>query len=259
MAWLQLSVLAVLLPLFPASMVYGLAERRIRHPLGKAVLMLAWSQLGVGLLLWWQPEVPAWFSAWALATAGLYAFRALVLNEVADWVAFLFVSVSALFWLLPPGGFSAAEVRQYALLAVVPLILLSMLSAAITSRFGTAWLGLVGGLVQSCPRLSALVVASVLAVMATPPFPQFLVMIQLLTGSPFAVSVAMLGVWYLWGWAGVRFMQRLVLGGAPGNPPLAEARLSDLAAWQVAASVVLFAGLAALGVAEGLQLAGGGR
>ncbi len=212
MSTLEILLLAVLLPLFPASMLFNLLEQRIAAPQGKAVLMLAWSQLAAWAAQQIQTTPPDWVLYWALATAGVYAFRALVLNELTTWSAFLFVSLLALFWLQPVPEHSQWLHPLQALLLTAPATLLNLLAASLKNRFGTTYLGLVHGLVHGWPRLAALMVACVLAIMATPPFPGFFFLLEQLGSLDLPMAGGVLLVWYLWGWAGLRLLQRLVLG-----------------------------------------------
>ena len=254
---LKLLPLAILLPLFPASMLFGLLAQRLHAPWGRALLMLLWSQAGIGLLLWLSPEIPSWLPWWALATAFLYAVRALVLNEVTLWAEFMFVSLLALFWLLPADRLSPVGAQGLALAVTAPLLMLELLSGAMASRFGSAYLGLVGGLVQAFPRLSVLLALGVLGAIATPPFPLFFTLVELVWLLPPAMAVCLLLVWYFWGWAGVRLLQRLVLGPevqpryGPGGPA------ADLSGAMTSVLVLSILVLAGYGLGEAMRLAGG--
>ncbi len=258
MSWRELVPLAVLLPLFPASMLPSLLMQHVRNAWVAGLFLLIWSQAGVGLLLWLQPDVPQWLQWWAFATAFLYGFRALVLNEVSEWTGFMFVSLLALFWFLPVERIPAPEAHMLALVAVAPLVVLRTLSGLMAARFGSAYLGLVGGLVHGYPRLSGLVALGILAAIATPPFPLFFHLVELLGLLPFSMAVALVTVWYFWGWAGVRLLQRLVLGPEQwpqygigrGTPDLSRAGMWTLAS--------VFVGLAVIGLREAMQLAGAG-
>lgn len=253
---LKLVPLAILLPLFPASMLLNLILQRSHNAWVAGALMLAWSQAGVGLLLWLNPEVSQGVQWWALATAFFYGFRALVLNEVSDWTGFMFVSLLALFWLLPVERIPAAEAQLLALLAVAPLVILRLLSGMMADRFGSAYLGLVGGLVHGFPRLSGLVALGVLAAIATPPFPLFFHFVELVGLLPPSMAVALLLIWYFWGWAGVRLLQRLVLGPEARPQQGVTAATPDLSRQLMWGLVALFVGLAVLGLREAMHMAG---
>lgn len=250
MDWLKLLPLAVLLPLFPASMLFNWVERRLEAPWAKAALMLVWAQAGIGVLLWLAPEVPAFVSVWAVGTALFYAVRALVLNEATAWTAFMFVSLLSLSWLLPIGQLGLGQAQLYMLLAILPLLLLNLLSSMMIARFGSAYLGLVGGLVHRYPRLSTLIALSVLAAMATPPFPLFFYLIELISVLSLGLSIGVLTVWYLWGWAGVRLLQRLVLGPDVCRDP----KVSDLSRGVTWGMVAIYVFLGLFGLWEAFEM-----
>ena len=80
----------------------------------------------------------------------------------------------------------------------------------IEKRCGAAYAGLSGGLATRFPRLSGLLVLTLLAAVATPPFPGFFAMLGLLQGA--STEPAILFIWLLWGWAAIRLMQGFLSG-----------------------------------------------
>jgi NADH:ubiquinone oxidoreductase subunit 4 (subunit M) len=215
--WLYLLV-GIFLPLFPLSMGFNLLLGFCRHVLLRVVLLLLWPQVGLAVLVKLNlPPVPDWLVGLALVTAGLYALRALALRDVGQWSGFLATSAWALLWIPLQAGTSADMLQLYALGFSTPLVLLTLLGAGLERRFGAAYTGLYGGLAESIPRFSAVLVFVVLAIIATPLFPTFFIMlatiVQAIAKMPvFAFAVA--GIWLLWSWAGARLLQELIAGPA---------------------------------------------
>lgn len=245
-----LLIAALFLPLFPLSIVLNAALVHVRHPAARAALLLAWPQIGVSLLLAAGQEIPHWLVAWALASSAFYALRLLTVRDLALWAGFLASSALALTWGMAGAG--EFELRQFALWFSLPAALLALLGGPLASRFGAAYAGLHGGLAHKLPRLSGVLTAVVLAAIATPPFPGFFLMLDLLSGLAWPAMPAVLAVWLAWGWAATRLLQGFVFGSAtPGMPHAAAADLAHASAWAYAGALAAFA-------ITGLYLSGGG-
>ncbi len=254
----ELLIISMFFPLFPSSMVYTLIDRHLGNMWIRTGLMIVWPQAGVALVYSLRPEIPEWLTFWALGTSLLYAFRSLVLNEVGAWAAFVFVSLLSLGWLLPFEHMGAEQAHGVALISTFPLVMLNLLAVFMVNRFGSSYLGLVGGLVHRYPRLSTLLSVTVLAIIATPPFPLFFLLVGLLSQTTLGTALAMLGIWYLWGWAGVRFLQRLILGPeghALGTGLVGQA---DFPRAMTGVYLIMMAVLGVVGLMAALQLTGGG-
>ena len=230
------------LPLFPLSAVFTAVYQRLGHAAARAGLLLAWPQIGLILAGNLAGPVPAWVVALALATAALYAFRALALRELGQWTAFLATSLWALLWLVGPGETAAVPTHWHALGMSAPLALLALLAGSLERRFGAAYTGLYAGLAQTLPRLAGVLVVTLLASVALPLFPAFFTMLVLLLISAAAtpaVNLTLLGIWLLWTWSGARMLQGLVVG--PADPDSGEYRAADLgrgAAWAYAGALL---------------------
>lgn len=245
-----LLIAALFLPLFPLSIVLNAVLTRVRHPAARAALLLAWPQIGVSLLLAAGQEIPQWLVAWALASSGFYALRLLTVRDLTLWAGFLASSALALTWGLVGAG--ALELRLFALWFSLPAALLALLGGPLASRFGAAYAGLHGGLAQLLPRLSGVLVAVVLSAIATPPFPGFFLMLELLSGLAWTAMPAVLAIWLAWGWAATKLLQGFVFG--PSSRGASHAAASDLgqaSAWAYSAALAVFA-------ITGLYLSGGG-
>lgn len=238
MMWL---LSAFFLPLFPLSMGFNALFARLRHPLLRTMMLLAWPQSGVVALSLVATPIPGWVLGLALTTSILYGVRALALRELGLWTSFLATSSWALLWIPAYDGADALTLHLYALGFSVPLVLLALLTGGLERRFGAAYTGLYGGLAHMLPRFSGVLVFVVLAVTATPVFPAFFAMLSaIVTAVPAAPAVAA-GValtWLVWSWAGARLLQGMIVG--PGRDHEVQ-DLSRAATWGYASVLMLLA------------------
>jgi NADH:ubiquinone oxidoreductase subunit 4 (subunit M) len=206
---------------------------------------LLWPQIGLALLSWMAVTPPAWLLPWALSTSALYAFRALALREVGQWTGFLATSLWALLWVWVVGDSKSSPAGLHALGFSVPLVLLAMLAAGLERRFGAAFTGLYSGLAQTLPRLSGALVMVVLAAVATPLFSPFFsvlgIIVDTADGMPGA-ALAVLGIWLLWSWAGIRLLQGLVIGPA-GSSESDDLTLASAWGYAIALALLIVGGI----------------
>ena len=244
MTFLVYPLAGLFLPLFPFSMLFNVLYARVRHPFMRGLLLLVWPQIGLAIVVAFGLNVPSWLLVWALLTSLLYALRSVALRELGLWTSFVGTSAWSLLWILFASGTSVFQLKLFALGISVPLLLMALLGAGLERRFGAAYLGLYGGLAQSIPRFSGVLVVVVLAIVATPLFPTFFAMLAMiihtLPATPFvAVGIGM--VWLLWSWAGARLLQGLI----SGPQRVAVADLGQAYLWLTIAVLV---GLIFLGV-----------
>ena len=232
---------ALFLPLFPFSMLFNVLYARLRHPLVRGVLLLIWPQIGLAIVFasgfTHFESVSNGFLAWALATSLLYAFRALVLRELGLWTSFVATSSWALLWILLANGPDAFQLRVISFGISAPLVLMALLGAGLEQRFGAAYLGLYGGLAQSIPRFTGVLVVVVLAIVATPLFPTFFAMLSMIVKTVPETPIIAFGVgivWLLWSWAGARVLQGLIVG--PHHEAVTD--LSNTTLWLYIAALV---------------------
>ena len=228
------------LPLFPMSMLFNwLLDRAANHWL-RTLLLLLWPQIGLLLMLNLDFQPPDWLLPLALATSVLYAFRVVAIRDVGQWCGFLATSSWAMLWMPVHADIPILHVQLYALGFSVPLVLLTFLGSVLKQRFGAACTGLYGGLAESIPRFSMILVLVVLAIIATPLFPSFFIMtamiLQAMSVMP-AVALGIAGVWLLWSWAGAWLLQGLIIG-IPGEERPADLHTS--AVWGYVSILVLF-------------------
>lgn len=250
MSYLAYSIAGVFLPLFPLSMLFNVLYARYRQPLLRSLLLLLWPQIGLTIIGVSGMSIPPWLLVWALLSALLYALRTLSLREIGVWTSFVGTSAWALLWILLANGETILQLSLYAFGISVPLVLMAMLSSALEHRFGAAYLGLYGGLAQSIPRFSGILVMVVLAIVATPLFPTFFTMLSMiLTTTPktplLAIGIAL--VWLLWSWAGARLLSGLLAG------PVRQ-QTSDLSQTSLWIFIVVLAGLSIVGIWMRLML-----
>ena len=238
-------VVALFLPLFPISMLFNRLYARVGTLWARAILLLVWPQLGLLALVALPGQPPTWVIHWAVATACFYAFRAVALRDLTLWIAYMATSAWSLLWvmaLFAPGGMLL--VLQGVAFSL-PFVLLAWLASRIEALFGAAYAGTYGGLAQTAPRLSVLLVFSILAAVGTPLFPGFFALLaaisHLLPVLPGA-ALLMLTAWLLWAWAGAQMTRGLVVG------PAAEESKPDLGLAAALPAGALLAVLAVAGV-----------
>ena len=233
------------LPLFPVSMGFNWLLARTGNSWLRALLLLLWPQIGLLLITNLEFQVPGWLLSLALATSALYAFRVLAIRDVGQWCGFLATSSWAMLWIPVHADIPMFHVQLYALGFSMPLILMTFLGSVLEQRFGADCTGLYGGLAESIPRFSTILVLVVLAIIATPLFTYFFIMtamiIQAMSAIPY-ISVCIAGVWLLWSWACAWLLQGLIIG-IPG-----EERPADLQSGAVWGYVSILGLLIAAGI-----------
>ena len=207
----------IFLPLFPMSMVFNAILDRVTHRWLRLLLFAAWPLIGLFIVLDRNLVLPDWLLALSLSSSALYAIRLLTLREVNQWSGFLATSMWSLLWLPMMQQTSPELLYGYAISMSAPLVLLVLLSAGLEQRFGAAYMDLYGGLARTIPRFSGVLVTVVVAAIATPLFPTFFIMLEMvvktISTTPLAATVLLL-IWLFWSWAGARLIQGLIVGRA---------------------------------------------
>ena len=241
---MKLLIAALFLPLFPFSILLNGVLARMRNPLAKCMILLLWPQIGVLVLLAAKQPVPEGFAAWSLLSSAIYALRLLTVRDLGLWAGYLACSSLSLIWFRHDAGVFDMSVSAFWL--SLPAAMLLLIESSLARRFGAAYAGLYGGLAaSSMPRLSGMLVLTLLAAIATPPAPAFFTMLSLLRRV--GIAPAVLVIWLLWGWAAIRLMQGFLTGG---NAREAAADIGKSGA-------LLFAGFLGGIVFVGIYLAGG--
>lgn len=238
LAWLA----AFFLPLFPMSIVLTGIFTRLRQPILRALLILIWPQVGIVLLYSTHATVPEALVPWGIVSAAFYALRMLTVRELDRWSVFCAVSGLGLIWGLAATGVAPLNLALFALWFSLPAALLTLLSGPLVRRFGAAYVGLCTGWGGSLPFLSALLIATALAAIATPPFPGFFGMLSLMHRLNLAGMVGVLLIWLVWGWAAARLLQGFVFGTRPAGQLVDIKRLPTVA-YTVILGGFTFAGL----------------
>ena len=263
MQTLILIAAGLFLPLFPLTMVFNAVFQCLHNVWARALLLLAWPLPGIWLLATVADEVPAgdipeWVMIWALFSAALYAFRAIVVREVGIWSGFIASSAWSLVWVaygigVSSGTESAAPVAQMLLLQAMafsmPLMLMALLVSELEKRYESAYAGIVSGVAQAQPRLSGLLVIVTLAVIGSPVFPAFFSMLHNITAviadQPM-LAAGVGAVWLMWSWSAIRLLQELLVGPAP------RSRHEDISR----GAVIMYGTLLVMLVVAGLYIAG---
>lgn len=208
---------ALFLPLFPLSMVFNSVYQRLSMPLVRFVLIIVWPFTGVWILQNVNTQPPDWLIYWALATALLYAFRAVAVKEMAMWSGFLATSAWAMGWILFIVGDGVNELSFHILSFALPLAVMSLLLGELIHRYESAYAGIVSGVAVAQPRLSGLIIMAMMAAIASPLFPGFFSMLQIITTLVITyplIATGLLLVWLIWSWSGIRLLQELLVGPA---------------------------------------------
>ena len=211
-------IAALFLPLFPLGMVFNALFQRVRAAYLRVLMLLAWPLPGVWILQNATSVIPDWVIYWALFSAMLYGFRAVVIKEFGMWIGFLATSTWALTWIALAFGVLPEQLVIHTLAFSLPLSLLAILVAELERRYQSAYTGVISGLAQAQPRLSGLFVVAMLAVIGSPLFPAFFSMLDTITHTIIvvpAIAVGVVVVWLLWSWSGIRLLQDLLVG--PGT------------------------------------------
>ena len=247
---LNILIAGIFLPLFPLSMVFNAVLDKIKYSWIRVLLILVWPLIGLIIILTGNPELPEWLLPLSLTTSFLYALRMLTLREVNQWTGFLATSLWSLLWLSVLHGTSADLLYGFAISMSIPLALLILLSVGLEKRFGAAYTGLYGGLARTIPRYAGILVTVVVAAIATPLFPTFFIMLDLVVetvpNKPFATLVLLL-VWLLWSWAGARLIQGLIVGRG-SKIKIADMDINTISFYSVVLIALLGAGIYLSGV-----------
>jgi NADH:ubiquinone oxidoreductase subunit 4 (subunit M) len=99
----------------------------------------------------------------------------------------------------------------------LPLALMSLLVGEIVHRYESAYVGIVRGVAQAQPRLSGVMIIVMMAAIASPLFPGFFSMLQIITSMVLTYPLLVAGLsllWLIWSWSGIRLLQELLVGPA---------------------------------------------
>ncbi len=237
-------LVAIFLPIFPFSIVFNAIFAKVRHPWLRVFLLLGWPLVGILLFQVFAPQVAQWLVPMVVFTAVFYAFRLLAMREVGIWTGFLATSVWACFWLPLLDG--DQDILLYVVWFGVPLATLVLLVGGLEKRFGAAYTNLYGGLAQTIPRFSGVFVVTILAAVATPVFPAFLSMLNIVVASKPAVAIALVGLWALWSWAGMRLIHGMIVG-EPSEDRVRDMPMPLTWAFGAMMSLLIVAGFAMTG------------
>lgn len=234
---LNLIIAGIFLPLFPLGMIFNALFQHVRNAWLRAALLLVWPLPGVWILHTMPSGISNGILAWALFSALLYGFRAVVVREFGVWTGFLATSAWSLGWVTMGVSAKPDDVLLQVLAFSLPLALLAMLVAELERRYESAYAGIVSSVAQAQPRLAAALVLAVLAVIGSPLFPAFFSMLNNVTDAisllP-AAAIGLVAVWLLWSWSGARLLQEMLVG------PVTVVRHNDISQGMAAIYVSAF-------------------
>lgn len=242
---LNILLIGIFLPLFPMSMVFNAILENIKPNWLRGLLFILWPLIGLLIVTNSNLIIPDWILPLALSTSFLYAIRMLSLREVNQWTGFLATSIWSLLWLPIIQGTSTALMYGFAIGMSVPLLLLVLLATGLERRFGAAYTDLYGGLARTTPRYAGVLVTVVVAAIATPLFPTFFFMLDMVvetvSSEPFA-ALALLLIWLFWSWAGTRLIQGLIVGRA-SNTKVADMDIVSISFYSVVLVALMVSGI----------------
>jgi hypothetical protein len=240
----------IFLPLFPLSMVFNAILDRVTHKWLRLLLFIAWPLIGLFMVLDRNLVLPDWLLPLAIFTSALYAIRLLTLRDVNQWSGFLATSLWSLLWLPMMQEAPSELLYAYAISMSVPLALLVLLSAGLEQRYGAAYTGLYGGLARTVPRFAGMLVTVVVAATATPLFPTFFIMLEMvvktISATPLAAATLLL-IWLFWSWAGARLIKGLIVGRA-SIVKIADMEITTLGLYSVVLLALVVGGIYLSGV-----------
>ena len=203
------------LPLFPMSIVFNFVFQRVSAAWLRVILLLVWPLPGLWLIANSSSQLADTLVFWGLLTSILYGFRTVVVKELSVWTGFIATSAWSLLWVAEYLGAKVDDLLMHAYAFSLPLVLLAILVARLERQYESAYAGVVTGLAQEQPRMTGLIVVVMLAVIGSPLFPSFFSLLTninnvVMVMPSFALAIVL--VWLLWSWSGIRLLQELVVG-----------------------------------------------
>lgn len=211
----SLLLAAFFLPLFPMSIVFNFVFQRASSAWIRVPVLLVWPLPGLWLLESDSSQIGDTLVLWALLTSILYSFRTVVVKELSVWTGFIATSAWSLLWTAVYLGARFDDLMMHAFAFSLPLALLAILVARLERQYESAYAGVVTGLAQEQPRMTGLFVVVMLAVIGSPLFPSFFSLLSNINNVVMvmpSIAFAIVLVWLLWSWSGIRLLQELVVG-----------------------------------------------
>jgi NADH:ubiquinone oxidoreductase subunit 4 (subunit M) len=138
-----------------------------------------------------------------------------VVKELSVWTGFIATSAWSLLWVAEYLGARVDDLIMHAFAFSLPLVLLAILVARLERQYESAYVGVVTGLAQEQPRMTGIFVVVILAVIGSPLFPSFFSLLSNINNVVMvmpSIALAIVLVWLLWSWSGIRLLQELVVG-----------------------------------------------
>lgn len=215
MASVSLLLAGFFLPLFPMSIVFNFIFQRANSAWLRVFIILIWPLPGLWLIKNNATELLNIYIFWAMFTAILYGFRTVVVKELSVWTGFIATSAWSLLWVAEYIGAKIDDLIMHAFAYSIPLALLAFIVARLERQYESAYVGVVTGLAQEQPRTTGIIVVVILAVIGSPLFPSFFSLLSNINNIVIvlpSVASAIVLVWLLWSWSGIRLLQELMVG-----------------------------------------------
>ena len=215
MASMSLLLAGFFLPLFPMSIVFNFVFQRASSAVLRVFIIVVWPLPGLWLIENSSTELVDIYVYWALFTSVLYGFRTVVVKELSVWTGFIATSAWSLLWVAEYLGAKVDDLIMHTFAYSIPLVLLALIVARLERQYESAYVGVVTGLAQEQPRTTGLIVVVILAVIGSPLFPSFFSLLSNINNVVMvmpSIALAIVLVWLLWSWSGVRLLQELVVG-----------------------------------------------
>ena len=215
MASMSLLLAGLFLPLFPMSIVFNFVFQRASSAVLRVFIIIVWPLPGLWLIENSSTELVDIYVYWALFTSVLYGFRTVVVKELSVWTGFIATSAWSLLWVAEYLGAKVDDLIMNTFAYSIPLVLLALIVARLERQYESAYVGVVTGLAQEQPRITGLIVVVILAVIGSPLFPSFFSLLSNINNVVMvmpSIALAIVLVWLLWSWSGVRLLQELVVG-----------------------------------------------
>ncbi len=223
MDYLNIILVSLFLPLFPATIIFNSIFMRIKNPILRSGLLIFWPLFGIYLFQKFNLKQDDWIYILIFFTAMFYGFRMLSMRELGIWTGYMSTSLWALLWI--PLLENSNYIFFYSLWFSLPLVIMVFVVHHLEKSFGAAFTEINGGLAQTMPRLSGVFVVVVLALIATPIFPNFFIVLDFILKSTALGAFTICIVWAIWGWAGMRLIQGIIVGKSKLN------EVQDISRW----------------------------
>lgn len=201
-------ILALLFPIFPVTALYVYLLKNF--PRSRVYLLIL---LPVVAFLTFEvfegAEVFPYIAYFSIATSLLYAFKSLSVKSLELWLAYNYVAVISLQWVI----MESVGINPLLLFgSVLPVVSLHLIVRFLELTYGGAHFLVLRGLGPALPKTSLLLSVSLVTCSAVSPVTLFVVHLTgLLSPDPITQTLLLLN-WFLWGWSAIRVVSGFLFG-----------------------------------------------